>query len=105
MDKGCNYTGKDIGAWYPDSTCVDGYLWDMDSGYGEYDGGWVYTIGGDIPCPKCNPVDLINPHYKENQWIIEDDFIECEYCGSILYDDPISTSLPFCGVCAKTLSK
>ena len=52
----CDYIGYDFGAHYPDSICIDGYLWDMDSGHkdesGQYD--WIYTYGGDIPCPKCN---------------------------------------------------
>ena len=87
MNKDCNYTGKDFGAWYPDSICIDGYLWDMDSGHADgNDGGWVYTIGGDIPCPQCNPVDLIGPHHEENQYIIEQDYIKCNKCGCINYD-------------------
>lgn len=49
----CNYQGFEFGANYPDSVCVEGYLWDADSGYSQ-DDGWVYTSGGDIPCPGCN---------------------------------------------------
>ena len=85
----CDYTGKDFGASYPDSICIDGYLWDMDSGHsdpsGEFD--WIYTSGGEIPCPQCNPSDLISGHYEENQAIIDDDFVECSYCGNILFDE------------------
>ena len=50
---GCDYIGHDFGAHYPDSTCIDGYLWDMDSGFRE-DDNWYYTSGGDMPCPCCN---------------------------------------------------
>ena len=48
-DLGCDYRGMDFGARYIDSCCIDGYLWDLDSGD-------VYnlSIGGDIPCPQCN---------------------------------------------------
>jgi len=45
----CNYQGRDFGATYPDSICIDGFLWDADC----YEGG-LYTSGGDIPCPECN---------------------------------------------------
>lgn len=49
---GCGYTGYEFGGGYPDSTCIEGYLWDLDS-CDEPGGG--FTHGGDIPCPKCNP--------------------------------------------------
>ena len=49
----CDYQGHEFGATYPDSVCIDGFLWDADSGdaCGE---GWCYTNGGEIPCPQCN---------------------------------------------------
>lgn len=28
---GCNYAGHEFGASYPDSICIEGYLWDADS--------------------------------------------------------------------------
>jgi len=43
-----------FGATYPDATCVDGYLWDMDS----YENGY-YTSGGDHPCPFCKTDDYV----------------------------------------------
>jgi len=49
----CDYQGYEFGAHYPDSICIDGYLWDADDGYSEGDG-WVYTHGGELPCPACN---------------------------------------------------
>lgn len=49
----CNYQGYDFGANYLDSVCIDGYLWDADSGDAT-DDGWCYTNGGDEPCPQCN---------------------------------------------------
>ena len=50
----CDYQGYEFGASYPDSVCIDGFLWDADSGdaCGE---GWCYTNGGEIPCPQCTP--------------------------------------------------
>lgn len=47
----CGYQGYEFGAGcYPDSICIDGYLWDADS----YDDG-LYTQGGEMPCPRCHP--------------------------------------------------
>lgn len=48
---GCNYEAPTFGAPYPDGTCVDGYMWDLDSC--EEPGGPLYS-GGDQPCPCCN---------------------------------------------------
>jgi hypothetical protein len=51
----CNYMGQDFGACYPDSVCIDGFLWDADSGNADPSGdGWIYDNGGEIPCPACN---------------------------------------------------
>jgi hypothetical protein len=44
-----------FGARYPDATCIDGVLWDLDSGDGE-----GLTSGGDIPCPVCSTKSYIN---------------------------------------------
>lgn len=49
----CQYQGYEFHAGYLDSVCIDGYLWNADSGYSAEDG-WVYTSGGEIPCPLCN---------------------------------------------------
>lgn len=46
---GCGIEFPHFGANYPDAKCIDGYLWDLDSGDGHY-----LTIGGDDPCPFCN---------------------------------------------------
>lgn len=46
-----------FGAWYPDATCVDGYLWDLD----KYDNGMLYG-GGEEPCPFCNTEYFIEYH-------------------------------------------
>jgi len=47
----CDYQGKEFGANYLDSVCIDGFLWDADSC--DEPGGPLYS-GGDIPCPQCN---------------------------------------------------
>lgn len=51
---GCAYQGYEFGAHYPDSVCIEGMLYDADSGEPAGDAGWNYTNGGDIPCPHCN---------------------------------------------------
>lgn len=43
-----------FGASYPDATCINGYLWDMDSIEGD-----CYIAGGDDPCPFCNKEEYI----------------------------------------------
>jgi len=40
-----------FGASYPDATCNNGYLWDLDSC--DEPGGPLFS-GGDYPCPFCN---------------------------------------------------
>lgn len=61
--KGCRYTGHEFGASYPDSVCVRGYLWDADSGDADPGGdGWLFTRGGDIPCPRCNAAESAAYH-------------------------------------------
>ena len=46
----CGIEFPHFGADYPDAVCIDGYLWDLDSG----EPGGLLTIGGDDPCPVCN---------------------------------------------------
>lgn len=55
---GCDYQGSHFGAHYEDATCIDGYLWDLDSC--DEPGGPLYR-GGDIPCQKCNTDECV--HY------------------------------------------
>jgi hypothetical protein len=47
---GCDFHEPFFGASYPDACCIDGYLWDLDSG----DGDGMLSHGGDVPCPQCN---------------------------------------------------
>ncbi|CAM2151351.1 hypothetical protein C7399_11285 [Paraburkholderia tropica] len=63
---GCSFEGPMFGAVYPDATCIDGYLWDLDSCD---DDGNLYG-GGDVPCPHCNTreyvVDYLDKHFSGN---------------------------------------
>lgn len=47
---GCDYEAPTFGAPYPDGTCIEGYMYDLDSCDDE---GNLYG-DGDIPCPHCN---------------------------------------------------
>jgi len=52
-----------FGASYPDATCINGYLWDLDKCTDE---GGLYG-GGDDPCPFCNKEEYI-------EWCVDEDF-------------------------------
>ncbi|MCE4223449.1 hypothetical protein HCU64_06770 [Methylobacterium sp. C25] len=56
----CSYCGHEFGAGYPDSVCIDGYLWDADSG--DEDG---FTSGGEWACPACNTVQMLSDALEE----------------------------------------
>lgn len=63
----CDYQGHEFGATYPDSVCIDGFLWDADSGdAGE--NGWIYTNGGEIPCPQCNAEAYAEHVRGDEEW-------------------------------------
>jgi len=71
----CDYQGYEFGAGaYPDSDCVDGYLYDADSWDGK-----GYTIPAPdeekIPCPKCNPEE--HKIWLEEQKIIREETLVC----------------------------
>lgn len=51
-----------FGAWYPDATCIDGYLWNLD----KYEDGMLYG-GGDDPCPFCNTEAFIEQHLEDEE--------------------------------------
>ena len=51
-----------FGARYPDATCIDGYLWDLDSSEGD-----ILTHGGDDPCPFCNTEAYIEYHLGDDE--------------------------------------
>jgi hypothetical protein len=76
----CDYTGYEFGAPYHDGVCIEGYLWDADSG--DSDG---LTCGGDLPCPKCNTEHWLE-HWK-SQWVEDgynDPFYTMKNKGQVL---------------------
>lgn len=47
-----------FGASYPDATCIDGYLWDLD----KCDEDGFFSGGDNPPCPFCNSEAFIDYH-------------------------------------------
>lgn len=45
-----------FGASYPDATCIDGELWDLDA----CDEGGLYSSGDNPPCPFCRTLDFLD---------------------------------------------
>jgi hypothetical protein len=58
---GCDNEFPFFGAHYPDATCIEGFLWDLDS-CDEPKG--ALLSGGDWPCPYCNASGFLE-HIKE----------------------------------------
>ena len=57
-----------FGATYPDATCIDGKLFDLDSCTNEEEG---LTRGGDYSCPFCRREDFVKEQL-ENEHSIEE---------------------------------
>lgn len=58
----CGYEGSHFGAHYPDATCIDRYLWDLDSC--DEPGGPLFS-GGDVPCPCCNTSQYVRDSIED----------------------------------------
>lgn len=78
----CNYQGSHFGAHYPDACCIDGYLWDLDSGGSDENGETYLDSGGDVPCPQCNTKKYVHS--------LSDDFINDGYES---LDHPMTTKM------------
>lgn len=76
----CDYTGHEFGASYPDSCCIDGFLWDLDSG--DSDG---LTHGGDMACPRCNTAAYLEE--AADQAGSCGVSMTTPWCGAILYEN------------------
>jgi len=61
-----------FGAPYPDATCIDGFLWDLDSCEGEE--GFL-TQGGETPCPFCNTKAFLQV-YADRQGITKKEWLK-----------------------------
>jgi len=58
-----------FGANYPDATCIDGFLWDLDSATAP--GSGLLTHGGEDPCPFCAAEDAIDSAAGHNATNLE----------------------------------
>lgn len=62
---GCDYQGYEFGAGnYPDSVCVDGFLFDADNCDS---GGNLYDPMEEIPCPICQRAEAIHWWTERNR--------------------------------------
>lgn len=61
----CNFIGRFFGAPYPDACCIDGFLWDLDSCD---EPGGPLQIGGEAPCPICNPELTLQAIKESLEW-------------------------------------
>jgi len=55
-----------FGATYPDATCVNGYLWDLD----KCDENGLIEPGEKVPCPFCNKAKFMQLQ-KDNEENLE----------------------------------
>ena len=73
ITKSCGIEFPYFGASYPDAICIDGYLWDMDSGEA-YEDGVSYSYGGDdYPCPVCNTKEWLERVMENEEFKTEED--------------------------------
>jgi len=70
----CDYIGYHFGAPYPDARCIDGYLWDEDSGCQDPEDEciWLYDKGGEDPCPICNMSEYNQRIINSLDWPLEE---------------------------------
>lgn len=61
-----------FGAKYPDATCIDGFLWDLDK-CDDFDGETKLYGGGEEPCPFCNTAAFIEQHIDEDEELEENE--------------------------------
>lgn len=64
----CDYEGKDYGARYIDSQCIDGELWDLDKCDEK---GNLYSTGDNLICPKCKGLGYIRVGKKKAGRILD----------------------------------
>lgn len=83
-----------FGATYPDSQCIDGYLWDEDSGDGD-----GLDSGGDIPCPFCKPEEHLSYMKGDGETVV------CSVCRGplteMLWAETSKPSVKLYGSCQK----
>lgn len=64
----CDYEGKDYGAPYIDSQCIDGELWDLDKCDENVN---LYSTGDNLTCPKCKGMEYVRIGKKKSGRILD----------------------------------
>ncbi|WP_454917359.1 hypothetical protein [Xanthobacter sediminis] len=84
----CDYCGHEFGASYPDSVCIDGFLWDADSG--DEDG---LTNGGEWACPRCNTRRMLEDAREEAISGGAGVFQTRPYCAAVLWEGAVRKAM------------
>ncbi|GAB3272636.1 hypothetical protein GCM10027347_44400 [Larkinella harenae] len=71
-----------FGASYPDATCIDGWLWDLD----HCDNNGNLYGGGEEPCPFCNTEAFIEQNEDEEN--TRESLLEYIEKLRVRYDNP-----------------
>lgn len=80
----CNYAGHEFGSAYPDSVCIDGFLWDADSHDGD-----VLTQGGEWACPRCNTSQMLSEVLQKAQTQVCGISLGRPYVGAVAWEDAL----------------
>jgi len=84
---GCDYAGYEFGGGYIDSTCIDGYLWDLDS-CDEPGGG--LTSGGEWACPRCNTREFLAAALEYAQRCECGTSMGTPHCGAVAWEGAVA---------------
>lgn len=85
---GCSYAGHEFGASYPDSICIDGYLWDADS-----DDDGDLTSGGDLACPRCNTAQFLEDALEEAKDGGCGKAMFTPWCAAVVWENAVAKAL------------
>lgn len=85
----CDYCGYEFGANYPDSVCIDGYLWDADSGDDDHG----LTNGGEWACPRCNTKRMLEDAREKALSGGAGHFQFQPYCAAVLWDGAVRKAI------------
>ena len=83
----CGYTGCHFGAAYPDACCIDGLLWDLDSG--DDDG---LTNGGECPCPACDTGAYLDGALEDAESTEWGESMGRLYSGAMVFEEALRTA-------------
>lgn len=79
----CDYQGRDFGAPYPDSTCIEGFLWDLDSC--DVPGGPL-AHGGELACPRCNTRRFLDDAREDAEAQVSGEIMGVPWCSAVAWE-------------------